>query len=597
MIKKAFERTLLLFIGVICFAVQEARAQQEPVAEELQVVSFSEAGADDDDTRLKSNFEGKLATCALIKVFTPGEIVENIEPNPTKIDYRSTRGQSYFYLVWLEKSSPEHTNNSIILRIKDGKFQTVKVNFWEKAEWNKTNVKKYIPSKSKNGGGLQAGKVYHLVLRDPSPVLIDTKLPGAYAMVDSGTKSYIADQSGYITLKDLSFGDHTVNIYASDGSMRGSVQIKESDTNKLYEFDARKKTKINIRTNPTGFQIQIKDGEFTSMYDPNKEYAYKSYTVIVDFNGNVVEKQIAVDDKHTTFVINNTKTFDITPMYMGSATSAAVYENKKALVSEEDNDVVRDGYTYHITRPIGSKYKYFASGSGCKSKSRTIFVENGMSIDYQLQMNPRNKFVWPWQREYEAAPMGVAGGYVQKQMVTKGEGEKLKENGVWQDGRDKWLYGFQLGVYAQPCFSWGLGIYTGVFYEGYFSSNGSGNSDEYEDFQEHNIVVPVHALYRFPFGKKVALSVHGGLGFSYAVYGAYKAEGYDDYSDFYGEDGAPKRFNMALEGGLDFRIGPVQVGVLYSKGLTDHGVYSSYGDYKTTYNKIGINIAWVISGE
>lgn len=51
---------------------------------------------------------------------------------------------------------------------------------------------------------------------------------------------------------------------------------------------------------------------------------------------------------------------------------------------------------------------------------------------------------------------------------------------------------------------------------------------------------------------------------------------------------------MALEGGVDFRIGPVQIGFTYSKGLTDHGIYSSIGDYKTNYNKLGINVAWVI---
>lgn len=85
----------------------------------------------------------------------------------------------------------------------------------------------------------------------------------------------------------------------------------------------------------------------------------------------------------------------------------------------------------------------------------------------------------------------------------------------------------------------------------------------------------------------------GGLGFSYAVYGAYTADEYEDYTDFYGEDAFPKRFNIALEGGLDFRVGPVQIGLLYSKGLSNHSSYSSDGDYKTTYNKIGINVAWV----
>lgn len=578
MIKKHFSRVFLLCFGMMCFTIQEVKAQQESAVQELQVVSFTEADKSDFDTTTPSNFAGELKTTALIKVYMPGEI-ESTDPKSSKEIERKMTSTGYAYYVWVEQHA-----NSIRIVPKGNKFQTKMIKFKE------YDIPLYSPKNKK--GGLQAGKVYRLVLRDPSPVYIDTHLQGTYATVDGSTNKIFADDNGRIALKDLSAGDHTAYIFAGDGSTRGSVQIKEADQDKVYEHDVRKKARIDIHTNPDGFQIQIKDGEFIEKYDPNKEYTYKSYTVIANFNGNVVEKPISVDDKHTSFIIPNTKTFDITPMYMGSATSAIVFENKKSLNPNEDNDVVRDGYTYHITRPVGTKYKYYASGAGGKSKNQSISVENGMQTEYRLPIAARNSFVWPWQREYAAAPMGVAIGYVQKQMVTKGEGERYKQN-IWGE-EDKWLHGMQVGFYAQPCFSWGLGLYTGLFYEFYLSSNGSGADDEYDDWQEHNIVIPVHALFRLPFGKKVALSVHGGLGFSYAVYGAFKKSEYEDYTDFYGEDAAPKRFNMALEGGLDFRVGPVQIGLLYSKGLNDHGSYSYLGDYKTTYNKIGINIAWVV---
>lgn len=583
MIKNILSRAMLLCLGLIGFAVQEAKAQQESAAQELQVVSFTEADKTDFDTTTPSLFAGELKTTALIKVFMPGEI-ETTDPKSLKNIERKMKSTGYVSYVWVKQNA-----NNIRIVPKGNKYQSIKVEFTD------YGIPKYVPQRKNMKAGLQAGKVYHLVLRDPSPVHIDTKLPGAYATVDGGTQHYIADGSGYITLKELSAGDHTVTIYASDGSRRGTVQIKEADTNKLYELDARRKSRIAISTNPAGAPIEIKDGEFQARFDPNKEYAHKSYTVIATFNNNVVEKQISVDDKHTSFIINNTKTFDITPMH-GSAVSATVYENGKELVAGEENDVVLVGYTYHITRPIGSRYKYYASGSNGKSKKTTISVENNMQTEYTLPIAARNSFVWPWQREFESAPIGVAFGYVQKQMVTKGEGEKLKENGVWADGTDKWLHGMQFGIFGQPCLSWGLGLYSGLFYEFYLSSNGSGNSDEYKDFQEHNIYLPVHALYRLPFGKTVALNVHGGLGFNYVAYGAYTADGYEDNSDFYGEDGAPKRFNIALEAGLDFRVGSFQIGLSYSKGLTDHEIYSSLGDYKTTCKKIGVNVAWVIGG-
>lgn len=579
MIKNIIPKTSLLCFAITCTWVQGVKAQQESAIQELQVVSFKEADNSDFDVTTPSNFAGNLKTTALIKVFMPGEI-DSTDPMPSKnIERKSTPGGAYASYVWIE----QHANSMRIIP-KGNNYQTVKINFKE------YNIPVYSP-RNKNGG-LQAGKVYQLVLRDPTPVYIDTHLQGTYAIVDNSTQKFNADDNGRITLRDLDSGEHIVNVFASDGSTRGSVKI--DDREKIYTLDARKKTTIKINTNPAGGMINIIDGESREKYDQNKEYAYGSYKVIAMINGNQVEKNITVDEHHTSFMINNTKTYTITPMYNGSVTSATVYENNHELVENEEDGVVLDGYTYKVTRPIGETYKYYAVSSRGKSQKTTVKVENNTSADYQLSMAARNSTVWFWQKPYDAAPFGVSIGYVQKQMVTKGEGEKYKENGVWDDGEDKWLHGMQIGFYAQPCLSWGLGLYTGLFYELYMSSGDLGG---YEDFQEHNIVIPVHALYRVPFSRKVALSIHGGLGFSYAVYGAYKADGYEDYTDFYGEDAFPKRFNMALEGGIALRIGSVQVGLLYSKGINNHGSYSYLGDFKTTYNKIGINVAWVIGNE
>lgn len=580
MIKKLLSKAMLLSTIAICSGVQEIKAQLESANRELKIVSFKEADEEDDDVRKKSSLfdkEEKLKTTALVKVFMPGEI-ESTDPKYEKIEYKPTKGGSPAYYVWIPQQSSS-------LRITPkGTYQTIKI------EFDKYGIPKSTIVNKK--GGLQARTVYHLTLRDPAPVYINTQLEGAYATVDDEKTRIDANEAGRIKLENLNPGEHTVYVFAKDGSPRGSVKINDSE--KLYDLDARRKRIIEIRTNPAGGQIVIKDGESKEEYDSKKEYTYGSYKVIANINGNEVVENITVDDHHNSFTINNTRTYNITPMYMGSSTSADVYENNKQLEAGADNGVVLNGNTYQVTRPIGSSFKYYAANRNGKSPKTTINVNNNSQSDYQLSIAARNSFVWPWQREYEAAPMGVALGYVQKQRITKGEGEKLKENGVWDDGENKWLHGMQVGIYAQPCFSWGLGLYSGLFYEFYMSSNGNAGSDEWEDFQEHNIAIPVHALYRIPFGRKCALSLHGGLGFSYAISGAYKAEDYEDYTDFYGEEPYPKRFNMALEGGIDFRVGPVQIGVLYSKGLNDHGSYSSLGDYKTTYNKIGVNIAWVV---
>lgn len=134
---------------------------------------------------------------------------------------------------------------------------------------------------------------------------------------------------------------------------------------------------------------------------------------------------------------------------------------------------------------------------GGNGKKRTIRVSRNMDVEQEFKIPARNSFVWPWQREYDASPVGFSMGYVTKQWVTSGEGARLKED-VW--GREnKRLHGLQVGLHFQPCFSWGLGLYSGLFYEYYMSWNEEMKEQGYMDhFQEHCLYMPIHAYYRLP---------------------------------------------------------------------------------------------------
>lgn len=590
MIKNIFLKSFTLCLTMVCFNLQEALAQPESSERKLQIVSFTEADKTDFDVTTPSNFAGKLSTTALIKVYMPGEIASTDPVSSQDIVRKlSPGGGGYATYVWVE----EHCNSLHIIP-KGNTYQSVKINFKE------FNIPMYS-IRNKNGG-LQAGRVYHLVLRDPAPVYIDTHLQGAYAIVDDGTKKIYADKDGRITLRELTSGEHLVNIFAENGNSRGSVRI--DDRQKIYTLDARKKARLSIKTNPEGGRIYIFNGESKEQYDPNKEYAYGSYKVVAFIDDNEVQKEITIGDNMKTIVIDNTMTFTLTPMYNGryAGTGASVFENNKKL--EETDDGVRVSHnSYEVTRPIGQRYTYYATYMGSKSPKTAIGVRKGMQSDYQLSVVGRKDFQWPWEREYNPVPVGITMGYVQKQVVTNGGGEKVKENMVWLDGDNKWLSGLQIGVDVQPCLKWGLGIYTGLFYEFYFSSN---DDYDYSKFQDHELYIPVHALYRFPFSKKFALWVHGGIGFNYGLSAKFKADD-NDYAedlDYFGEglwyyeNGytayAPKRLNMMAEIALNLRIGPVVVGATYSKGLNDHKCYEEFGDeYTSKVNKLSISAAYV----
>lgn len=591
MAKHDFYAKLLVSLLAIVFQVQSISAQSVGTDRKLEVVSFGLADNADNDTRKDSNFRGKLANTALVKVFMPGE-VENVDPEPVQIERRtSTGGGGIATYIWL-KTHRESSTLSIMPKNSDiGKIQI---------DLTKYGISKWT-YKNRNGG-LQAGKVYRLVLRDPTPVLIDTQLPGAYAVVNGSTKKYYADSNGRITIDNAPSGERIATIYAADGSFRETVEIK--DDTKIYTHDCRKKYILNLQTKPEGARLFIKDGEIEMEYKPNMQLAEKAYEVIAYFPGNpdAVKNMITLHE-NTSKTIYNTKTYTVTPMYDGKQAnaSASVFENDNILKSTDEGVVAR-GNSYEITRPIGQTFKYYATNSDGKSKIKSVRVKATMVSDIQLDIKSRNKFQWPWARPYSPVPMDFSVGYVQKQIVTSGNGEKVKESPAWFEGDNKWLRGFQIGVGVHPCFKFGLGFYSGVYYEMYISSN-----DEYNwsSFQEHNIYIPAHALFRFPFGNKVALWVHGGLGFNIGIAASYKADDSDyneDLTDYYGEPVfntdsydiyGPKRLNMTAEIGLNMRIKGFALGATYSKGITNNECYQDVGDgYKTRMNKWAFNVAY-----
>ena len=591
MTKNIILKSFTLCLTMATFCSQKAMSQPESSERELQIVSFTEADKNDFDVTTPSNFAGKLSNTALVKVFMPGEIASTDPVSSQDIVRKLSPGDGsgYATYLWIE----EHSNSLRIIP-KGNTYQSLKINF------NDYNIPMY--SLRNKNGGLQAGKVYRLVLRDPAPVYIDTRLSGTYAIVDAGTQKTYGDKDGRITLRNLAPGEHTVNVYAEDGSLRGTVKI--DDQQKMYTCDAQKYKRLRIKTNPEGGQIYILSGESKEQYDKNKEYAYGSYKIIAYIDGNEVQMNITVDDNTKQIVINNTNTFTLTPMYNGryAGTGASVFENNKKLEGTDDGVRISDN-SYEVTRPIGQHYTYYATYMGSKSSKTKIDVRNKMPSDYQLTIKGRKDFQWPWEREYNPVPVGIMAGYVQKQVVTKGHGEKMKENMVWLDGDNKWLSGIQIGVDVQPCFKWGLGLYTGLFYELYFSSN---DDYDYSKFQDHELYMPVHALFRLPFSNKFALWIHGGLGFNYGLSAKYKADDNDYVEDldyfgeglWYYENGdiayGPKRFNMMAEIALNLRLGPVVVGATYSRGLNDHKCYKELGnEYESKINKWSFSAAYV----
>jgi len=199
-------------------------------------------------------------------------------------------------------------------------------------------------------------------------------------------------------------------------------------------------------------------------------------------------------------------------------------------------------------------------------------------------------------------------GYVSKQWTSDVKGKTVHENLWGEEG--KRLHGLQLGVAYTPKLPMGLGVYTGLFGECYFSFS---KAMGYDEFTEFSLYVPIHANFTLPLSDEVALNAHGGLGLSYACHGGFtnrddyywvrkwdeilgvthwEKEHYEVDHLRYGKDGWPKRFNAALEVCLGVKIKQFLISGGYSWGLTDHHFYRDVPGASTKQDKLTVTLSY-----
>lgn len=448
---------------------------------------------------------------------------------------------------------------------------------------------------------LRAGEIYVLTIRNNQSVSITVNtMPAAGAVVtlDDGTKGVTPDQIPNVTL-----GRHEISISCNGKTIKDTIDVSETNTrfpsgDRAY-YDFRSKKNVTFESDPSDADIVIYDSQDKeTLVGRNKktiELPYGRYSAVA-FSGalsDTLQFEVSADSRDNYMLRPIKKQrFEAVAYYGGKKVNGSLWIDGKP-----QGDYGQSSYALNL--PLG-KYKMEMSYAGF-SKRRTVKVHPGMDPVQKFNIKAKSTFVWPWQKEFEPVVGGFSMGYVQKQYVTKGQGEILKEN-IWGDV-GKSMHGMQIGFHYEPAFHWGLGLYTGLFYELYMSWHDPEDGGDEISFVEHNLYMPVHAYYRLPLARKVLIAVHGGIGLDYAISGKFwtgsEEDGdYIEATDFYGEEGYPKRFNLSAEIAVDLRFGPVAVTGTYSKGILDHKSYTSYGDYKTTQNKLALTVSYVFaSGE
>lgn len=333
---------------------------------------------------------------------------------------------------------------------------------------------------------------------------------------------------------------------------------------------------------------------------------YGTHTVQAKVNANQLdEKTIDVSDHSESIIYLSpipSKTFEVVGMYQGKAVPTSIYVS--GLSSDRYSTVENDKHLF--TMPVGGiPYKYTLYYGG-HSGSKTINVTRGMSNVQEIKISADRRMVWPWQRDYENVTNWFEFSYVAKQYATSGRlyenssiKTTVKENGVWDSGYDRWLHGFRFGYHAQPAFKFGLGLYTGIFTEFYFSSTKSAPIGDYDNYFEWDLSVPLHILYQVPLGRKFCIGFHTGVSFNLAAVGSYydslssdESDDVEDWDDFWSEPWAPSRFNMDWDFSLFVRWKKFMISGTLSRGLTDNKMHEDFGPKaRTVMNKAIIAVS------
>ncbi len=420
--------------------------------------------------------------------------------------------------------------------------------------------------------------------------------------IPSGADVYLDGNKKGVTPCDIigqRYGHHSLKLLYKGSSLVQDIEVEDGHT-VFDKFDFRERAKIDITSDPDGAAIYV-DGILIG------KAPIHEYNVILGAHTFKAELNASQTDEKSINVTRQTTLIDLHPVKKGNVHVLTQYAGRPASATlvVDNEQSFSNKESYNVLLPYGNHKLRVSYGS--RTKEKTIRV-NKPEMTKVFKLSAKNPIVWPWQREYNQRPVGFSLGYVQKQIVAKNGNERYKLDPAYFR-ENKSLSGIQMGLHFQPAFSWGLGFYTGLFYELYFANCDDFGSDV-QYFTEHSLNLPVHLYYRITFSRNFSISIHGGIGMDLGLYACYSYKflggsrndsSYSTvYSDYYGEgNNGPNAFNMTWDIGGSVNIGPVAFNAFMSKGFLNHKGIGEWedGTSRNNINKFGFSISFLFGAE
>lgn len=382
------------------------------------------------------------------------------------------------------------------------------------------------------------------------------------------TKNYNGEP---VIFDNVPYGTYEVTYSHPDGK-KVTQTIEVGDGKTAFQGNVQKKFKVSFYTEETEPVTLTVDGITTLFISKGKaagvDLVKGAHNITAQNRlGGRLEETITVDDSNTSHEIKTHKSKNVN--------FTAKMNNTDCIGATVSLDGIEIGRT-----PVSKEVTYGTHSVNMiyygRYKTKKFKVDDSSPTVCRLKLPSRTRSFNPFDIDYRKREFGITGGYVQKWYhISDGEGYSGNFNWWLNEGK---MSGFQVGVPYQGYFGYGLGMNTGVYFEGYFCGSGDGRT-----YEEMDIYVPVQAMFRLPLGEEFSLFVNGGIGMDFGIYAAITESGYEDYKLDFGDEEMPNAFQLYGEvgGGIQFKA--FQLSAQYSIGLLNNKHMIEYNsDYFVT---------------
>lgn len=410
-------------------------------------------------------------------------------------------------------------------------------------------------------------QVYDVTLRNDKtlPVNINSTPEGAEVLFDGKVVGRTP-----LTLQDVSLGAHLLEMRSPNPQVAtGLTQqtIEVSDARASFAYDLRKKTRAVFKANPNNATLQLMQGGRAISAPSNGELE-----VDIPMGEYVIDGKVGAVHVSLPVSISSSSVFPMTVDVV--PTKTITFKANRNNLPVQGASVNINGKTYGTT-PLDvplhyGKYDVQMVYSGV-SKSGTIKVNDNTRPEYELKLPARQSRAFnPFNTYYQRRQWGLNIAYVNKTYKLSVDGHSQSYD-TW--GQEKSMNGVQAGITYQPYFGYGQGLYTGVFWQGFFGSVDFIDGEK-GNYEEHNVYIPLAYQFRLPLGENFSVALNAGIAATIGVSNKVKIDS-ESFDVGFGENEEygtfmPKSFQLSVPLGVAIQFKALQFEAKYSLPLTDN---------------------------